>query len=71
MQRVPVVSSDLASVGYDANSQTLEIEFRTGAVYEYRPVAPALHAELMSAPSLGRFFNQRIRNAGFVCTKLR
>jgi hypothetical protein len=70
MERVGVNSSDLASVGYDAASKTLEIEFRSGALYEYRDVPAYVHANLMSATSHGRFFNQQIRNGGYVCIRL-
>lgn len=35
MKRIPVSSSNLASVGYDETSQTLEIGFLHGGVYQY------------------------------------
>lgn len=35
MERTSVTSSNINSIGYDADSQTLEIEFNNGAVYEY------------------------------------
>lgn len=35
MKRIPVSSSNLASVGYDEISQALEIEFLHGGVYQY------------------------------------
>lgn len=71
VNRVPVASSDLVSVGYDTTTGTLEIEFRNGAVYEYLRVPGCVHAGLMSAASHGRFFNQQIRNGGYLCTKIR
>ncbi len=36
--RDPVVSSNLASAGYDAETRTLEVEFSNGAVYRYGDV---------------------------------
>ena len=33
MERIPVESSNLASVGYDSDSLTLEIEFNSGGIY--------------------------------------
>jgi KTSC domain len=33
MERQPVSSSNLKSVGYDPRSRTLEIEFHNGGVY--------------------------------------
>ena len=38
MDRTPVSSSNLASVGYDPSTKTLEIEFNDGAVYQYDDV---------------------------------
>jgi hypothetical protein len=33
MDRIPVSSSSIVSIGYDPDSLTLEIEFKSGAVY--------------------------------------
>lgn len=63
MEREPVSSSNLASVGYDENTETLEIEFSSGSVYEYRNVPPGIFSELMGAGSLGSFFNREIRTS--------
>jgi hypothetical protein len=60
--RTPVDSTSLASIGYDAASQTLEIEFRTGALYRYFAVPADVHRALMSAASKGRYFSQKIRD---------
>lgn len=60
MERIPVQSSTLASVGYDPESQVLEIEFKSGSVYEYFEVPMSVHRALLNAPSLGKFFNQHI-----------
>ena len=61
MDRVPVNSSELANVGYDPTTSTLEVEFRTGSVYEYRQVPASVHLGLMSAPSHGKYFNQYVK----------
>lgn len=34
MERTPVTSTDICAIGYDADTQTLEIEFNTGSVYD-------------------------------------
>jgi len=62
MQRELVESSTLASVGYDTNQLLLELEFRSGGVYQYLGPLDSLHRELMTAESKGRFFNQNIRD---------
>lgn len=65
VERVPVESSHLKSVGYDAESRILTIEFRDGAIYEYADVPPEIHAGLMNAASHGRYFHRHIRNAEY------
>jgi len=56
MQRLPVESSDLVSIGYDPAQKLLEVEFQGGRVYQYRNVEPETHAQFMRADSYGTFF---------------
>ena len=65
IERTPVRSSALRSVGYDQEQRVLEIEFTGGAVYQYFDVPPEVHRGLMAAESHGRYFNQRVRGAGY------
>lgn len=60
MVRQPVNSSDIRSVGYFGN--TLEVEFRSGGIYQYFNVPQSVYFELMSAPSHGRYFHSNIRD---------
>lgn len=69
MQRVPVPSSNVASVGYDASTQTLEVEFRNGALYQYFDVPEQIFQELMNAASLGSYLNAVIKQ-GFRYARL-
>jgi len=62
MQRTPVVSSNLVSVGYDAESQILEIEFNSGSVYQYYRVPANIYRGLMKAGSHGEYFHDYIRD---------
>ena len=55
-------SSVLASVGYDARTNVLELGFRAGGVYRYFGVPLRVFDELMAAPSLGRYFQAHIRD---------
>ena len=57
MERQPVTSSNLAEVGYDPELETLEVQFRHGGVYQYFNVPAFMYERLMSADSLGSFFN--------------
>jgi hypothetical protein len=50
------------SVGYDADNQTLEIEFSSGDVYRYFLVPQRVHRELLAADSPGRYFGTEIRD---------
>ena len=61
MTRQPVSSSNIASIGYDEGSQTLEIEFHSSGVYQYYGVPKSLYTGLMNASSHGTYFHQHIR----------
>lgn len=60
MERIPVSSSNLASVGYQDG--ILEVAFKSGSVYQYTGVPESVYEALMSAPSHGKFFAAYIRN---------
>lgn len=62
MDRKPVNSSNLVSVGYDSKTLTLEVEFHSGNVYKYQPVTEHAYKEMMNADSMGAFFHQHIKN---------
>lgn len=62
MDRIPVSSSNLCAIGYDPDSQTLEVEFNNGRVYQYGGVPPFEYEALMGAASHGVYFNANIRN---------
>ena len=47
MEREPVVSSVIAEVGYNASLRTLEILFKSGAIYLYYFVPPEVHRGLL------------------------
>jgi len=70
MERIPVKSSNVASVGYDEPTKTMEIKFKSGGVYQYSGVEPQTHADLMGAESIGKFVSQNIVNAGFKSQKM-
>lgn len=61
MERTPIDSSVLASVGYDPQARVLEIEMRNGSVYQYYEVPPEIHSGLMEAVPYGRYFNQQVK----------
>ena len=61
MDRQFVDSSMISSIGYDATSCTLEIEFKGGAVWDYPDFPESLWYEFQSSGSKGRFFHQNIK----------
>ncbi len=56
-------SSNIAAVGYDAPSETLEIEFPNGSVYKYFNVPTVVYEQFVSAASKGQFFLANIKSA--------
>jgi len=61
MNRTKVTSSNIQSVGYDASTKRLEVEFAGGAVYSYEDVTPEQHNDMMIASSVGSYFAKNIR----------
>lgn len=61
MRRKPIDSSAIASVGYDPEKETLEVEFQSGNVYRYSGVPEEIYEDLLRARSKGRFFGTFIR----------
>ena len=60
MNRTPVSSSNIASVGYE--NGVLEIAFVDGGVYQYFDVPERVYLGLMSAYSKGRYFHDNIKD---------
>ena len=63
MQRYSVASSNIASVGYDPATETLELEFLSGSIYQYYNVPVNMYDQLMREGSKGRFVHTYIKNA--------
>lgn len=61
MNRTHVASSSMRSVGYDPDTETLEIEFDNG-IYQYQDVPETVYQELMAAESLGLYFVEKIKD---------
>ena len=62
VDRHPVRSSNLKSIGYDLKRSVLEIEFVDGGVYQYSGVPESVHQALMAAASHGSFSHHRIKD---------
>jgi len=61
MKREYVESSVMTSYGYDSSISTLEIEFRSGDVWQYFEVPESVYYEMKSASSYGKFFQANIK----------
>ncbi len=62
MRRDFAASSSITSIGYDPNSETLEVEFRSGFVYQYYNVPLSIYEALMASPSKGQFLSSQIKD---------
>lgn len=61
MDKRPVASSSVRAIGYDTPTQTLEVEFWSGRMYQYYNVPDNMYEQFMQAPSKGRFLNYYIK----------
>jgi hypothetical protein len=71
MNRTPVSSSNLVSVGYDTLNSILEIEFNSGSIYQYYNVPQSVYAGLMAASSHGSYFDANIKKGGYRYKQIR
>ena len=62
MDRKVIASSMIRSIGYDAESAILEIEFNSGAVWQYFDFPESKWYEFEGAVSQGKFFHSDIKN---------
>lgn len=69
MKREAVKSSNIKSVGYDPQTETLEVEFVNGTVYQYVGVEADKHAAMMKSDTVGGYFNAHIKGGGYKFTK--
>lgn len=61
MTRTRVQSSNIDSIGYAEDSETLEIEFLGGSVYQYYNVPATEYAGFVNADSQGKYFHRHIK----------
>lgn len=58
-----VDSSNIERIGYDANSNTLRVEFKSNRTYEYSNVPESVFNELRAASSVGGYHAKNIKNS--------
>jgi hypothetical protein len=62
MQWVPVVSTDVARIGYDDGRQILAVEFGRGRTYFYEYVPRDVFDGFLNTSSPGQWFRQVVLN---------
>ena len=69
MKLTNVTSSNILAIGHSTDegndgfgTDTLVVQFHNGSKYEYTPVDEAMYDALLDADSIGKHFNQHIRN---------
>lgn len=70
MDRIPVISSNVASIGYCTETGILEVEFNNGGVYQYFGIPEFLYNDFLNADSKGRFLNTCVKQAGYNYAKV-
>lgn len=58
----PVSSSNIAAIGYDAESQMVYVQFLNGSTYAYKGVPEHEFENLRTAPSVGSYLNRYYKN---------
>ncbi|MCF6267006.1 MAG: KTSC domain-containing protein [Desulfuromusa sp.] len=62
MNRTIIESSMIRSIGHDADNATLEVEFNSGAIWQYYDFPESIWYEFEGAGSKGKFFHREIKN---------
>lgn len=61
IERTPVKSSNVTSVGFDPETGTMAVEYKDGSVYHYHNVEPDKHEALVSSKSVGGYIHANIK----------
>ena len=58
----PVSSSNIAAVGYDAENESVYVQFNDGSTYAYKGVSAHEFENLRTASSVGSYLNRNYKN---------
>lgn len=61
-EMIPVVSSNVSAVGYEASNQTVYVRFSDGKMYIYKGVPEIEFDNLKNAPSVGSYLHRNYKN---------
>lgn len=62
MEFKPLTSSTITAVGYDAETRTLGVQFKTGGTYHYEDVPEEVYSAFVVADSVETYFQRYIRD---------
>ena len=62
MNRIKVNSSNINSIGHDETKNLLEVEFYNQAIYQYHPVTRETYLTILASDSVGKTFNELVKN---------
>ena len=63
MERRPVSSSNIASIGWEPDEEgagTMEVDFHSGHIYRYRNVPETVFQAALGASSVGKFIARSV-----------
>lgn len=63
MKMMPVTSSQVSHVGYDATTKTMAVHFHNGGRYHYANVEDSHFGALVSAKSIGKHLHQHFKSS--------
>lgn len=70
MIMVPVVSSNVAAIGHDPETNALKVTFKSGVAWLYQGITAAAHADLMAADSIGSWLRKHVIPSALTATKV-
>jgi hypothetical protein len=70
MDYIQVSSSNISAVAYDDETSTLGVRFLNGTEYHYSNVPPDVFEGLKSASSVGTYFDQNVKKAGYPFSRM-
>ena len=65
MKLESVTSSNVAAIGYDADTRKLHVQFTNGSLYEYDGVGKDIYRQFMDAESKGKYLQKHIKSHTF------
>jgi len=71
MNYVSVISNNIDSVAYDIETSTLGIRFTNNTEYHYYNVPEHIHNGLLSSDSVGKYFDENVKNGGYRYDRIR